>query len=155
MPLLWHTDHQMVVECMGCTWKTFLLWDFIPTHPKHRPIQEISIPSQIISGSKTHPQPNSVWDRFLRIPVYHRMVVCWRGENARQCKHPNRVKTHHPNFVIGSSPLDARISNQWLCWITVKICEEAGGHTTRPNSLKIQDYAEQVLSYRLYAAFFD
>ena len=146
---------QMIAECAGCTWKTFLLRDFIPTHQKQRPIQEISIPSQIISGSKTHPQPNSVWDRFLRIPVYHRMVVCWRGENARQCKHPNRVKTHHPNFVIGSSPLDARISNQWLCWITVKICEEAGGHTTRPNSLKIQDYAEQVLSYRLYAAFFD
>ena len=42
-------------------------------------------------------------------PCVHRMVVCWRGEIARQCKHPNRVKTHHPNFVIGSSPLGARI----------------------------------------------
>ena len=32
------------------------------------------------------------------------------------------------------------------------ICREAGGHTPRAFCLKIQDHAEQVLSYGLYAA---
>ena len=93
MSWLWSTVPKMIVECLGCTWKTFLLWDFIPAHPKHHPIQEISISSQNISGSKTHPQPNSVSDRILRPLCIIGWWFVWEVVIVRQCKHPNRSKT--------------------------------------------------------------
>ena len=120
-----------------------------PSYTRNQHIESKYFRKQNPPTAKFSVRPHSAY------PCVHRMVVCWRGEIARQCKHPNRVKTHHPNFVIGSSPLDARISNQWRCWITHNICEEAGGHTTRANTPKMQDRAEQILSYGLYAAFVD